>query len=72
MPSLVIKNLPEEVHRKLKQQASRHHRSMTKEAIAILIEGLARPAVQDEPAPYKGRFPLTDEFIDAAKRVGRE
>jgi len=72
MPSLVIKNLPEEVHQKLKQQAARHHRSMTKEAIAILIDGLGRNPVHDVPAPYKGRFTLTNEFIDAAKREGRE
>jgi hypothetical protein len=45
---------------------------MTKEATAILDEGLGKPVMQDEPAPYKGRFPLTDDFIDAAKRGGRE
>lgn len=36
MAALVIKNLPDAIHRRLKEQAERHHRSMTKEAIAQL------------------------------------
>jgi plasmid stability protein len=72
MPSLVIKNLPEDLHIKLKAQAARHHRSMTREAIAILSEGVANSVAREQPAPYKGRFPITEEFINAAKREGRE
>jgi plasmid stability protein len=71
VPSLVINNLPEEVHQKLKHQDQRHHRSMSKEAIAILSEGLGNNKTVELPAPYKTRFPLTDEFIDNAKREGR-
>lgn len=73
MPGLVIKHLPGELHRKLKEQAARHHRSMTREAIALLEQGLGLARqVQEPPAPYRGQFPLTDEFIDKAKREGRE
>ena len=36
MPSLVIKDLPADLHRRLKAQAEANHRSMTKEAIALL------------------------------------
>jgi plasmid stability protein len=73
MPSLVIKQLPENLHRKLKEQAARHHRSMTREAIALLERGLALDEeVREPPAPYKGRFPLTDALVDRAKREGRE
>ncbi len=72
MPSLVIKNLPEDIHHRLKVQAARHHRSMTREVIAILSEDLGKPAAYDLPAPFKGKFPLTEEFIDKAKREGRE
>lgn len=73
MTSLVIKHLPEELHSKLKAQAKRHHRSMTKEAIALLEQGLGigTNMARELPAPYKGKFPLTDEFIDQAKRQGR-
>ena len=71
MPALVIKDLPVELHRRLKDDAVQHHRSMTRQAIFILEQGLHR--VRPIPAfkAYKGRFPLTDEFISAAKREGR-
>ena len=71
MPALVIKDLPVEIHRRLKEEATRHHRSMTQQAIVILEQGLHR----ERPVPvfkaYKGRFPLTNEFINAAKGEGR-
>lgn len=73
MAALVIKKLPDEVHRRLKEQAERHHRSMTREAIVILERGLGMDAgAAEPPAPYKGEFPLTDAFIESAKRKGRE
>jgi len=71
MPALVIKGLPIDIHRRLKEDAEEHHRSMTQEAIVILERGLHR--VRPIPAfkAYKGSFPLTNEFIDKAKREGR-
>ncbi len=72
MPALVIKNVPADLHRKLKEQALRHHRSMTREAVALLEAALAHgDAVRETPAPYRGAFRLTDDFVDAAKREGR-
>lgn len=73
MPGLVIKDFPPELHRKLKEQATRHHRSMTKEVVALLEQALGQgPRREEFPPPFKGRFPVTDEFIDRAKREGRE
>lgn len=73
MAGLVIKDLPPELHRKLKEQAARHHRSMTKEVLAVLEQALSKEvSPQEAPPPFKGRFALTDEFIDQAKREGRE
>lgn len=73
MPRFVIKELPETLHRKLKEQAARHHRSMTKEVLAVLGQALGAQAPQSEtPAPFRGRFPLTDKFLDKARREGRE
>lgn len=71
MPALVIKDLPAELHRRLKEEASQHHRSMTQEAIFILEQGLHR--VRPIPAfkTYRGAFPLTNEFVNNAKREGR-
>jgi plasmid stability protein len=71
MPALVIKDLPVELHRRLKDEAAQHHRSMTQQAIVILEQGLHR--VRPIPAfrAYKGTFPLTNEFMSSAKREGR-
>lgn len=73
MAGFVIKELPEALHRKLREQAARHHRSMTKEVLALLEEALGAEAPQARaPAPFKGRFALTDKFLERARREGRE
>jgi plasmid stability protein len=36
MPSITVKNIPEPIYKKLKQQAEAHHRSMNSEIIACL------------------------------------
>lgn len=73
MPGLVIKDLPPELHRKLREQAARHHRSMTKEVLAVLEAALGKEErLMEAPPPFKGQFALTDEFIDEARREGRE
>lgn len=72
MPALVIKDLPPELHRMLKEQAARHHRSMTREAVALIEEALVRGTeLREIPPPYRGKFPLTQAFIDDAKNQGR-
>lgn len=73
MPGLSIKCLPPELHRKLKEQAAQHHRSITKEVLALLERALGEERVsKDIPPPFEGRFPLTDKLIDQARREGRE
>lgn len=71
MTALVIKNLPAEIHHRLKDDAERHHRSMTQEAIAILERGLQRPRAVPRFEAYRGAFPLTNRFATAAKAEGR-
>ena len=71
MPALVIKDLPAELHRRLKNDAAQQHRSMTQQAIMILEQGLQRVRPIREFAPYRGTFPLTNGFINKAKREGR-
>ncbi len=46
MPTITLKNVPEELHRRLKERAARHHRSLNREAIHCLEE-----AVTDEQPP---------------------
>ena len=41
MPGLVIKDLPAKLHRKLKERAARHRRSMTKEVLVVLERALS-------------------------------
>ncbi len=74
MPGLLIKELPAEVHQKLKERAAQNRRSMTKEALSILELVLFEENFpkRELPEPIKTKFPITDEFIDAAKRWGRE
>jgi hypothetical protein len=72
VPGLLIKDVPSELHRKLKEQAARHHRSMTKEALVLLQQALeATPNRRELPPPYRGQVQLTDRLIDEAKRQGR-
>jgi len=71
MPALVIKDLPVELHRRLKDEAVNHHRSMIQQAIVILEQGLHRARPVPPFKAYRGSFPLTSDFINAAKREGR-
>jgi plasmid stability protein len=72
MPGLAIKRLPPNLHRQLKRRAARNHRSMTKELLAVLEQALGGEVPPSaEPPPFRGRFPLTDRFLDKAKRADR-
>ena len=44
MAGLLIKDFPPELHRRLRDEATRHHRSMTRQALALLEQALAAPA----------------------------
>jgi len=72
MPGLLIKELPAEVHQKLKARAAKNRRSMTKEALYLLETALLeeKPQRPELPEPLQGNFPLTNEWIDKAKREG--
>jgi plasmid stability protein len=72
MPSLVIKNLPPEIHRRLKAEAARNHRSMTKQAIAELESGPLRIKPVQEFKPYGIDLKINDKWLNAAKRWGRK
>lgn len=71
MGAFLIKNLPEEIHQRLKEQAQAHHRSMVQEALTILEDGLRLKRNWTPPPPIKAKGWITDEIIDAAKREGR-
>ena len=49
MPTLTIKNIPDELLNQLRARAARHHRSIEGEFMALLCEALESPASAAEP-----------------------
>ena len=75
MPGLLLKDFPPELHRRLKEEAARHHRSMTRQALALLEQALAAPARDAAdllPDPLKPVKPLTSGDVVAVIRKGRD
>ena len=75
MPGLLIKDFPPELHRRLKQEAARHHRSMTRHALALLEQALAAPARNAAdllPDPLKPVKPVTPGDVVAIIRKSRD
>ena len=73
MPDILIRNIPEEMQKKLKDRSKKHHHSMVKETYAILSDSLSADlAFWESPVPYQGSFKITNDFIDDAKRGNRE
>jgi plasmid stability protein len=79
MPTITLKNLPRDLHRKLKNRAKAHQRSLNGEVIATLQNATAatRPldtSVLEESVRHARslfRRPVTARQIDAWKRAGR-
>ncbi len=75
MPGLLIRDVPDDLRQKLKERAARNRRSMTMEALVILETALSdtyEVGAITPPTPHRGQFLLTDEWIDQAKREGRQ
>lgn len=77
MATLVIKNVPDELHAKLKQQAHEHRRSLAKEALTLLEQAVTN----GEPRHVRKRLPKTAQLttgpmtlaeIEAAISAGRD
>lgn len=49
MPDLLIRNVPPELHARLKAAAAAHRRSLTQEAIQIIEENLSEPPTRSLP-----------------------
>jgi plasmid stability protein len=75
MPGLLIKDFPPELHRRLKQEAARYHRSMTRQALALLEQALAAPARDAAdllPDPLKPLRPVAPGDVVAVIRKSRD
>lgn len=73
MPGLLIKDVPDALYQKSKKRAAQNRRRLTKEALALLEAALADKAQPEVVLllPFKGRFRISNEWIDMAKREGR-
>jgi len=71
MPGILIKDLSPVLHEKLKFEAKRNHRSMAKQVISILEQNLGQTTDRTYPPPVRVAFPVTDNFLNRAKRWGR-
>jgi len=79
MATITLKNVPSDLHRKLKKRAQEHHRSLNKEIISTLnnatgnvhrvdVDALIREA---RLARSKFARQISDTEINAWKRAGR-
>lgn len=72
MPGLLIKDFPPELHQKLKAEAARYHRSMTRQALVLLEQALSAPEKNSAallPSPIK---PITTVTADDVVNLIRE
>lgn len=73
MSTIVLKNVPDDIHARLKDRAQRNRRSVTKELLTMIEQGLTPTRVAPQlPPPIKLKGgPLTIEEIEAAIEDGR-
>jgi plasmid stability protein len=73
MPALLIKDLPAALHQRLKLEAEKHHRSMTKEALCLLEQGLSGSSHRSlrDVTPIPSALRVDDAWIKRAKSWGR-
>jgi len=67
MTTLVIKNFPDDLHARLREQAKRHHRSVTREVLSLVEAGLAAP-LRTEPVTAQEIAPADAPAATASLR----
>ncbi|MEK6643574.1 MAG: TraY domain-containing protein [Planctomycetota bacterium] len=77
MAVVVLKGVPEKLHRRLKERAGRNRRSLTGEALHILEDALVREErivslAEVDRRRVRPARPLSDRMINNAKRRGRK
>jgi hypothetical protein len=67
MPNLLIRNLPPELHARLKAQAKAHRRSLAGETVEVIEKGLgmgnSRPISLPDPIVPRGKPVSTDTLL---------
>lgn len=79
MATLTIRNLPDELHQRIKERAKKNRRSLNQEVIAELCEigeteGTAMQNLLSEGEAFYGylKRPLSDDEIREAIEAGRD
>lgn len=75
MPGLLIKDFPPELHQKLKAEAARYHRSMTRQALVLLEQALSASEKNTAallPNPIKLQTTLSAEDVINLIRENRD
>ena len=75
MAAVLLKNMPPALHERLKHEAQINHRSLNKEIIwrlELTATNISQRKTLADIIAVKTRKPITDEFVDFAKRWGRE
>ncbi len=82
MSALTIKNVPKEIHERLKKQAEKNHRSLNQEILHVLEQATEKDNLYTTPEKEafilkareiraKFKRPLTLAEINKAKKQGR-
>lgn len=70
MVSLLLKNIPDALHKKIKEEAIKHRRSMIQETITLLEANFAAKP-QEFPIPVKGEKLINQKILTKAIKEGR-
>ncbi|CUS03473.2 protein of unknown function [Candidatus Promineifilum breve] len=73
MTDLLIRQVPDDLHTKLKKRARANRRSMNQEILILLEQFMdqERPVVPVLPSPLRGAFPIDDDWLWHAREEGR-
>ena len=72
MPAFLVKDLPPVLHERLRQEATRHHRSMNREVITILEKELGGLVQADVRRPVVPSKPLSAAWVRETTREMRD
>ena len=72
MSAFLVKDLPPVLHERLRQEATRHHRSMNREVITILEKELTAVRPVELPPAVKSLVPVDGRWIANAIRKARD
>ncbi len=79
MPAITVKNIPEDLYKRIKESATTHHRSINNEIIFRLNQALSSRKIDPEKLIARVEAmqeslqmqPLTEDFLKEAKNGGR-